>query len=29
MLTNFNGNPEEEGLLTKKLQVLEGNRVDL
>jgi hypothetical protein len=29
MLTNFKGNPEGEGMLTKKLQVLEGNRMDL
>jgi hypothetical protein len=29
MLTNFSGNPEGEGLLRKKWQVHEGNRVDL
>jgi hypothetical protein len=29
MLMNFNANPEGEGLLRKKWQVLEGNRVDL
>ena len=29
MLTNFNGNPEGERLLTEKWQVLEGNRVEI
>ena len=29
MLRNFNGNPAVEGLIRKKWQVLEGNRVDL